>query len=110
MLDKLYRGNNITGMRDLAFSVVRYGNVMGSRGSVMRCFLEKSRPEFSITDAGMTRFNISLNDGWRWCSGLYMPLVVSYLYRRFLATGLRCGRSDGPLQSLSSVFRPEKDP
>ena len=63
--DKLFiAANNIKGSRDLRFSVVRYGNVMGSRGSVIPFFIEKSRSGvLPITDAAMTRFNISLDDG-----------------------------------------------
>ena len=63
--DKLFiAANNIKGSRDLRFSVVRYGNVMGSRGSVIPFFLEKARSGvLPITDPAMTRFNISLQDG-----------------------------------------------
>ncbi len=63
--DKLFiAANNIKGWRDLCFSVVRYGNVMGSRGSVIPFFLNKaSSGVLPITDPGMTRFNISLRDG-----------------------------------------------
>jgi UDP-N-acetylglucosamine 4,6-dehydratase len=63
--DKLFiAANNIKGSRDLAFSVVRYGNVMGSRGSVIPFFLEKAKTGvLPITDATMTRFNISLREG-----------------------------------------------
>ena len=63
--DKLFiAANNIKGGRDLRFSVVRYGNVMGSRGSVIPFFLNKaSSGVLPITDPEMTRFNISLNDG-----------------------------------------------
>lgn len=63
--DKLFvAANNIRGSRDLRFSVVRYGNVMGSRGSVIPFFLKrKSDGELPITDERMTRFNISLNEG-----------------------------------------------
>ncbi len=62
--DKLFiAANNITGRRDLRFSVVRYGNVMGSRGSVIPFFLNKARSGvLPITDPSMTRFNISLPD------------------------------------------------
>jgi len=50
--------------RDLSFSVVRYGNVMGSRGSVIPFFLEKRRTGvLPLTDRNMTRFNISLEEG-----------------------------------------------
>lgn len=63
--DKLFiAANNIRGHRDLKFSVVRYGNVMGSRGSVIPFFLEKRKSGvLPITDPGMTRFNISLEKG-----------------------------------------------
>lgn len=63
--DKLFTaGNNIKGQRDLRFSVVRYGNVMGSRGSVIPFFLERRKTGvLPITDPAMTRFNISLQDG-----------------------------------------------
>lgn len=64
--DKLFiAANNIKGKRDIRFSVVRYGNVMGSRGSVIPFFMEKARKgeTLPITDKEMTRFNISLEDG-----------------------------------------------
>lgn len=65
--DKLFTAaNNIKGSKDIRFSVVRYGNVMGSRGSVIPFFIKKVKEgaEFlPITDMRMTRFNISLEDG-----------------------------------------------
>lgn len=63
--DKLFvAANNIKGFRNLKFSVVRYGNVMGSRGSVIPFFLKmRENGELPITDPNMTRFNISLNEG-----------------------------------------------
>jgi UDP-N-acetylglucosamine 4,6-dehydratase/5-epimerase len=63
--DKLFvAANNIRGNRDIRFSVVRYGNVMGSRGSVIPFFLDKRRSgTLPITDPAMTRFNISLAEG-----------------------------------------------
>jgi len=63
--DKLFiAANNIKGKRDIAFSVVRYGNVMGSRGSVIPFFLEKRNDGIlPITDERMTRFNITLEEG-----------------------------------------------
>jgi UDP-N-acetylglucosamine 4,6-dehydratase len=63
--DKLFvSANNIRGGRDLKFSVVRYGNVMGSRGSVIPFFLDKSKEgALPITDPNMTRFNITLEEG-----------------------------------------------
>jgi UDP-N-acetylglucosamine 4,6-dehydratase/5-epimerase len=63
--DKLFvASNNFRGNRKLKFSVVRYGNVMGSRGSVIPFFLERRKTGvLPITDVNMTRFNISLEDG-----------------------------------------------
>lgn len=63
--DKLFiAANNIKGHRDLRFSVVRYGNVMGSRGSVIPFFIDKAKTGvIPITHSEMTRFNISLEDG-----------------------------------------------
>jgi UDP-N-acetylglucosamine 4,6-dehydratase len=63
--DKLFvAANNFKGARKLKFSVVRYGNVMGSRGSVIPFFLEKRKGGvLPITDINMTRFNISLAEG-----------------------------------------------
>lgn len=63
--DKLFTAaNNIRGSRDLRFAVVRYGNVMGSRGSVIPFFLERrASGVLPITDPDMTRFNISLQEG-----------------------------------------------
>lgn len=62
--DKLFiSSNNIKGKKKISFSVVRYGNVMGSRGSVLPEFLKQSqRGFFKITDKQMTRFNISLSE------------------------------------------------
>lgn len=63
--DKLFTAaNNVKGHRDLRFSVVRYGNVMGSRGSVIPFFLDRRKTGvLPITDRAMTRFNISLQEG-----------------------------------------------
>lgn len=63
--DKLFTAaNNIKGSKDIRFSVVRYGNVMGSRGSVIPFFLGKKKEGIlPITHEDMTRFNISLQDG-----------------------------------------------
>lgn len=63
--DKLFAAaNNIRGSKDIKFSVVRYGNVMGSRGSVIPFFLKKREEGvLPITHEEMTRFNISLQDG-----------------------------------------------
>ena len=63
--DKLFTAaNNIKGDRDLRFSAVRYGNVMGSRGSVIPFFMDKRKSGLlPITHSEMTRFNISLQAG-----------------------------------------------
>ncbi len=65
--DKLFvAANNISGFKNIRFSVVRYGNVMGSRGSVIPFFIKKrddGATELPVTDMRMTRFNISLEAG-----------------------------------------------
>ncbi|MDF7825523.1 UDP-N-acetylglucosamine 4,6-dehydratase (inverting) [Pontiellaceae bacterium B12227] len=63
--DKLFcAANNIAGKHDIKFSVVRYGNVMGSRGSVIPFFMDRRADGvLPITDDQMTRFNISLEEG-----------------------------------------------
>ena len=87
--DKLFiAANNLKGSRDLRLSVVRYGNVMGSRGSVIPFFLkQRSTGTLPITDPTMTRFNITLEDGVelvlnaldRSLGGeLYVPKIPSY--------------------------------
>ncbi|OPX19120.1 MAG: UDP-N-acetylglucosamine 4,6-dehydratase (inverting) [Desulfobacca sp. 4484_104] len=88
--DKLFvAANNIKGKRNIKFSVVRYGNVMGSRGSVIPLFLQQRHGGFlSITDKRMTRFNITLEHGVRvvlqtlekmWGGEIYVPKIPSYL-------------------------------
>ena len=64
--DRLFvSANSYTGSHNTSFSVVRYGNVMGSRGSVIPFFisLAKRNEVFPITDNRMTRFMISLEEG-----------------------------------------------
>jgi UDP-N-acetylglucosamine 4,6-dehydratase (inverting) len=63
--DKLFiAGNSYVGGKNTRFSIVRYGNVMGSRGSVIPFFIEQARTgELTITDERMTRFMISLEQG-----------------------------------------------
>ena len=65
--DKLFvSANNYKGSQNIKFSVVRYGNVMGSRGSVIPLFLQQKKEKyFTVTDPEMTRFNITLQDGVR---------------------------------------------
>jgi UDP-N-acetylglucosamine 4,6-dehydratase/5-epimerase len=87
--DKLFiAANNIKGKRDIKFSVVRYGNVMGSNGSVMPFFVKKKKDGvLPITDPRMTRFNISLEDGCEmvfyaiknaWGGEIFVPKIPSY--------------------------------
>ena len=87
--DKLFiAANNITGKQDTKFSVVRYGNVMGSNGSVIPFFLNRKKTgALPITDTAMTRFNISLEDGVKmvlhalehaWGGELFVPKIPSY--------------------------------
>lgn len=87
--DKLFvAANNIRGFRDLRFSVVRYGNVMGSRGSVIPFFLKKKEEGvLPITDPEMTRFNITLDEGVdlvlyamenAWGGEIFVPKIPSF--------------------------------
>ena len=87
--DKLFvAANNMKGSRNLTFSVVRYGNVIGSRGSVMPFFLEQAAKNIlPITDERMTRFNISLEEGVEmvlfalenaWGGEIFVPKIPSY--------------------------------
>jgi UDP-N-acetylglucosamine 4,6-dehydratase/5-epimerase len=87
--DKLFiAANNIRGNHNIKFSVVRYGNVMGSNGSVIPFFLNKKKTGvLPITDPGMTRFNISLKEGVEmvlfalenaWGGELFVPKIPSY--------------------------------
>jgi UDP-N-acetylglucosamine 4,6-dehydratase len=87
--DKLFvAANNITGWNPIKFSVVRYGNVMGSNGSVIPFFLGKKKTgTLPITEPTMTRFNISLQGGvdmvmhaleHAWGGEIFVPKIPSY--------------------------------
>ena len=87
--DKLFvAANNIKGANPIKFSVVRYGNVMGSNGSVIPFFIKKkAEGKLPITDAKMTRFNISLQGGVNmvmhaiehaWGGEIFIPKIPSY--------------------------------
>ena len=87
--DKLFiAANNYSGGHDIKFSVVRYGNVMGSRGSVIPFFKKKADTGvLPITDERMTRFNITLQNGVdfvlqcldkMWGGELFVPKIPSY--------------------------------
>ena len=88
--DKLFiSANNIKGKKDIKFSVVRYGNVMASNGSVIPFFknLRDQNKSITITDPKMTRFNISIEDGVKmviyalenaWGGELFVPKIPSY--------------------------------
>lgn len=87
--DKLFvAANNIKGNNPIRFSVVRYGNVMGSNGSVIPFFINKKKEgSLPITDPKMTRFNISLQGGvdmvmhaleHAWGGEIFIPKIPSY--------------------------------
>ena len=87
--DKLFiAANNIRGSNPIKFSVVRYGNVMGSNGSVIPFFLKRRKEGvLPITDPCMTRFNILLDEGVEmvlhaldtaWGGELFVPKIPSY--------------------------------
>ena len=87
--DKLFvAANNIKGWNPIRFSVVRYGNVMGSNGSVIPFFIKKRKEgKLPITDPTMTRFNISLQGGvdmvmhameHAWGGEIFIPKIPSY--------------------------------
>ena len=88
--DKLFvAANNIKGNKDIKFSVVRYGNVMGSNGSVIPFFLQKKKTDgiLPITVEKMTRFNITLQGGVdmvidalenSWGGEIFVPKIPSY--------------------------------
>lgn len=87
--DKLFiAANNIKGANPISFSVVRYGNVMGSNGSVIPFFINKSKEnELPITNPKMTRFNITIEKGVEmvlhaldksWGGEIFIPKIPSY--------------------------------
>ncbi len=88
--DKLFvAANNIKGWNNIKFSVVRYGNVMGSNGSVIPFFINKRKEGvLTITNPEMTRFNISLQEGvdmvlhameTAWGGEIFVPKIPSYV-------------------------------
>jgi len=110
--DKLFiSANYMFGRNKTKFSVVRYGNVMGSRGSVIPLFLEQaSLPKFTITHDKMTRFNITLEEGVKfvtkclermWGGEIFVPKLHSYNILdiakavksnfKYIKTGIRAG-------------------
>lgn len=87
--DKLFvAANNIKGKNPIRFSVVRYGNVMGSNGSVIPFFIERRKNgKLPITDINMTRFNIPIQGGvdmvmhaleYAWGGEIFVPKIPSY--------------------------------
>lgn len=87
--DKLFvAANNYKGKKNIKFSVVRYGNVLGSRGSVVPFFIKKKKEgKIPITDERMTRFSITLQEGVdfvlrclqkMWGGELFVPKIPSY--------------------------------
>lgn len=100
--DKLFvAANNMFGDRDISFVVVRYGNVVGSRGSVLPVFLEARKSGLlRLTDPEMTRFSISLEDGVKTVmesieegegGEIFVPKLPSYRLKDFAnAVGASC--------------------
>lgn len=82
--DKLFvSGNAYSGEHGTSFSVVRYGNVMGSRGSVIpffRSIIENDKAEFPITDPKMTRFMITLDQGVKFVWHAFSDMVGGEIY------------------------------
>ncbi len=87
--DKLFvAGNNISGDRDLKISVVRYGNVLGSRGSVVPYFLkQRKNGKLTVTHNEMTRFSLTLESAvdlvlmaheQHWGGEIFIPKIPSY--------------------------------
>ncbi|MBD1156602.1 polysaccharide biosynthesis protein [Pelagibacterales bacterium SAG-MED20] len=89
--EKLFISANIfKGLKKTKFSVIRYGNVMGSRGSVIPIFLNQNKSltsPFTVTDKNMTRFNISLTEAANFVnmcilkmkgSEVFVPKIPSY--------------------------------
>ena len=87
--DKLFSSaNNIIGSSNIKFAIVRYGNVLGSRGSILPFFLKQKKEDyFTITDKNMTRFNITLEEAcemvdWSFknCVGgeIFVPKIPSF--------------------------------
>lgn len=112
--DKLFvAANNMSGQRDIKFSVVRYGNVMGSRGSVVPYFLKKRHDGvIPITHPDMTRFNISVTEGidlvlhaieHAWGGEVFVPKIPS-----FKVTDLAEAVSPGCTQEVVGIRPGEK--
>ena len=87
--DKLFiSGNNYTGKKKLKLSVVRYGNVLGSRGSIVPFLLSNKKSSFiPVTNRDMTRFSITLKEGMEFVlkclsimqgGELFVPKIPSY--------------------------------
>tara|TARA_B100000963_G_scaffold362041_1_gene402480 strand:+ start:7139 stop:8149 length:1011 start_codon:yes stop_codon:yes gene_type:complete len=87
--DKLFiAANNMVGDKKISFSVIRYGNVAGSRGSVIPLFLSRrEKNEFNVTDPDMTRFNITLEESYKFVfdclkistgGEIFIPKIPSY--------------------------------
>ncbi len=88
--DKIFlSANNIKGSRKIKFSLVRYGNVLGSRGSVVPIFIQsnKDKKDFTVTHSDMTRFNLTLEEGVNfvdWCflnnlgGEIFVPKLKSF--------------------------------
>ena len=84
--DKLFvAANNVRNRKNLSFSVVRYGNVIGSRGSIVPFFIKSAKEGYlPITDRRMTRFNITLHEGAQ---------IVDWAINNALGGGNYCSRN-----------------
>ena len=109
--DKLFiSANNVKGPNPIIFSVVRYGNVMGSNGSVIPFFLKKKKEGvLPITDPKMTRFNITLSAGVEmvfyalenaWGGELFVPKIPSY--KILDVAEAVCSECDKPIVGIRS--------
>ena len=87
--DKLFiAANNISGGRKTRFAVVRYGNVVGSRGSVVltfRSLIEKGAKQLPVTDKNMTRFWITLQEGVNFVLTNFQRMQGGELFDEILA-------------------------
>jgi UDP-N-acetylglucosamine 4,6-dehydratase (inverting) len=105
--DKLFiAGNSYAGSQDTRFSVVRYGNVMGSRGSVIPFFLDRANSgSLPITDMKMTRFMISLEDGVNLVWHAFGDMVGGEVYVKKIPSikVTDIARAVNPLARLESV-------
>ena len=120
--DKLFMAN-IRRKSQTKFTVVRYGNVMGSRGSIIQFLQFKSQTHLPITDKRMTRFNITLNEAIKFVINclkiikggeIFVPKIPSikvtdlakrYILKKLKIIGLRPGEASRRNGINSGVFK-----